>query len=321
MPKTSFDGKGSWQSFKTKFNVFAENQCWTSKERLNYLCLCFEGQASDFFARTMAREPDIDYFELLKKIERRFNIEDLPETAQMYFSYATQSAKENIVEWADRVVSMATKAYSDLTDAQIYRQAIFRFCQGLTDKAAGHYTINLRPRTMEEAIDKVRWYQHTDWMMYGRNKRDVKAMKTGDSYDTCSVEFGREETADNEQCAQISRAFIPKKSGQEPKPGNSTTNEKKVRFEPTDKYEELEKRVGTVEKAVTEIGTTVNKGIADLTKQIEGLTGKFQKRKPIYDKKDIRCYTCGELGHYSNECDKKRSRARISAISEGGRGK
>ncbi len=110
-------------------------------------------------------------------MELRFDVRELPETSQVYFTYAKQSGKESLIEWADRILTMATRAYPDLSDGQIFNHAIFKFCEGCLDKAAGHYTINLRPATMEDAIDKIRWYQHTDSIMYGKPKRDARSIR------------------------------------------------------------------------------------------------------------------------------------------------
>jgi hypothetical protein len=42
----------------------------------------------------------------------------------------------------------------------MYQQAVVRLCQGAADKEAGSYASNIRPKNIEEAIDKMRWFQH-----------------------------------------------------------------------------------------------------------------------------------------------------------------
>ena len=44
-------------------------------------------------------------------------------------------------------------------------------CQGAADKEAGSYASNIRPKHIEEAIDKMRWYQHSYQAIFGRNPR------------------------------------------------------------------------------------------------------------------------------------------------------
>ncbi len=183
LPKSiSFDGKGDWRAFSTKFTTFAEGQRWSTKERKNNLCWSFEGKASEYYSRLVERDPQIDYFEILRKMERRFDIRDLPETAQVYFSYASQSSKEDLIEWADRVFTMATRATQTCLIIRLRNMQSSSSVRGGTDKAAGHYAVNLRPLTMEEAIDKIRWYQHTDRVMYGRGRSEVKTVRASTDY-------------------------------------------------------------------------------------------------------------------------------------------
>uniref|UniRef100_K1PRF6 Uncharacterized protein n=1 Tax=Magallana gigas TaxID=29159 RepID=K1PRF6_MAGGI len=44
------------------------------------LCWCLQGKASEFYTTIVSRDFDIDYFELIRKLEKRFNFVDLPET-------------------------------------------------------------------------------------------------------------------------------------------------------------------------------------------------------------------------------------------------
>ena len=62
-----------------------------------------------------------------------------------------------------------------------------RLCQGAADKEAGSYASNSRPKNIEEAIDKMRWFQHNYQAIFGttlgRNpRRDVKQISPGPHY-------------------------------------------------------------------------------------------------------------------------------------------
>ena len=55
-----------------------------------------------------------------------------------------------------------------------------RLCQGASDKEAGSYASNIRPKNIEEAIDKMRWHQHNHQAIYGRTpRREVKQVSPG----------------------------------------------------------------------------------------------------------------------------------------------
>ncbi|KAH3737269.1 uncharacterized protein LOC127849771 [Dreissena polymorpha] len=121
----------------------------------------------------MDREVELNYSEVVDKLERRFGYRDLPETARVTFSSARQGDDESVDDWADRVLTLAGKAYRDLPKAYMLQESILRFCMGARDKEAGELVINQRPASIEQAFDKLKWAVHTHGLMYGR----VKAVK------------------------------------------------------------------------------------------------------------------------------------------------
>ena len=47
-----------------------------------------------------------------------------------------------------------------------------RFCQGLAYKEAGHHVCIREPKSIEEALNGVKWYQYVHQSMYGDNSKD-----------------------------------------------------------------------------------------------------------------------------------------------------
>lgn len=79
------------------------------------------------------RNQDIDYFDLVRKMEKRFNFVNLLETLQVQFIGSHQNVGENLEDWADRLLFLATKAFCDLPENHAYSQAILKLCQGCCD--------------------------------------------------------------------------------------------------------------------------------------------------------------------------------------------
>jgi hypothetical protein len=52
--------------------------------------------------------------DLIRKLEKRFGFRELPETAQVQFNNARQTPEELLENWADQVLSLATRAFRDL---------------------------------------------------------------------------------------------------------------------------------------------------------------------------------------------------------------
>ncbi|KAH3878357.1 hypothetical protein DPMN_002246 [Dreissena polymorpha] len=175
LPKSlTYDGKVSWQAFLTKFGKFASIFEWTEEEKRNYLCLCLTDRASEFYALTTDRHTEMTYAAVVEKLERRFGYRELPKTAMVTFSSATQREEESLDEWADRVFTLAGKAFRELPDASMTQQAILRFCIGTREKEAGEQVINQRPQSIEQAIDKMKWAIHTHCLIYRRPKAEKK---------------------------------------------------------------------------------------------------------------------------------------------------
>ena len=63
-------------------------------------------------------------------------------------------------DWADRVVTLAYRAFKDLPDSWKIQQSVMRFCLGLEDNEAGKYVCLREPGSIESAINLVRQYQH-----------------------------------------------------------------------------------------------------------------------------------------------------------------
>ncbi|KAH3709581.1 hypothetical protein DPMN_069045 [Dreissena polymorpha] len=83
-PKTLvYSGKGSWKSFKSKFNRYVVVNDWSEKEKKDYLCLCLTDTARDYHTLITNKTPDITYNAIMEKLERRFGCQELPETAEI----------------------------------------------------------------------------------------------------------------------------------------------------------------------------------------------------------------------------------------------
>lgn len=107
-----------------KLNRYADVSQWTTTGRKDQLCWCLQGKASELYTTTVSRDYDIDYFELNRKLEKRYNVVDLPETLQFQFMEAHQNATEKLEDWADRLLSLAMKAFRYLPEEHIYSQVV-----------------------------------------------------------------------------------------------------------------------------------------------------------------------------------------------------
>ncbi|KAH3722382.1 hypothetical protein DPMN_065340 [Dreissena polymorpha] len=118
-----------------------------------YLCLSLTGKASEFYALVTDKRDNLSFVNIVEKLVLRFGYKELPETAKIKFSNATQTHDETIDDWADRFLTLATKAFRHLPANYMNEQVVLCFCHGLNDKEAGESVVNMRPKSIEEAIN------------------------------------------------------------------------------------------------------------------------------------------------------------------------
>ena len=92
-------------------------------------------------------DPEADVATIFRKMEKGLGVKELPETSHARFQQATQTAEEELDNWADRILTLAGKAFKHLPEKHMMQQAVVRFCQGCHDKEAGQSACNSRPHT------------------------------------------------------------------------------------------------------------------------------------------------------------------------------
>lgn len=78
---------------------------------------------------------------------------------QMKFQSATQHNNELLHQWADRILAFATYAFPGVPDVYVY--AIPCLCFGAEDQHAGLHAHDCQPKTVEEALDRMLYYEFT----------------------------------------------------------------------------------------------------------------------------------------------------------------
>ena len=78
-------------------------------------------------------------------------------------------------------MTLTTRAFKDLPEHYSNSLDVVRFCQGLTDKEAGHHVCMQEPKSMEQALNGIKWYQYVHQSMYTENRRDRQSHEYDDA--------------------------------------------------------------------------------------------------------------------------------------------
>ena len=157
LPKNlEFDGKTNWILFKQKFESYAAAAGWTDDKKTDMLVWGLKGKAADFYVLLCNMNEDLSYKHLISEWGRdsrgRSFQKPFRPVSRMNFSMKVKL-------YVTGLLTLAAKAYKDLPEAWIRRHAIIRFCMGCLDLEAGQHTCIQQPKSFEEAMDKMEWFQ------------------------------------------------------------------------------------------------------------------------------------------------------------------
>ena len=304
LPKgLTFDGKTSWASFKRKFETYAEASSWSENEKNHAMCWSLTGKAADYYALLTERDAQIDYSTLMDRMERRFGARELPETSYARFASAQQRENEELEDWADRVLTLANRAFKDLPESHMNRQAIIKLCQGCADREAGQNACNARPTSMQGAMETIRWYQFTSQSMFGSKGSKVKQRAVSVSPDReetpLHVAAVKTETMNGSWNKTSADRQGPSQavsgSGQG---GWSRTGDGQCVSSPSPRQNTYDQRITALESGISKIQQDMEKMATAIQ------TINVRPRSPSPGASG--CFHCGDSSHFRRDCPKLR---------------
>ena len=122
----TFDGSGNWLDYRALFEVCAELNGWTEKERGMYLAVSLRGQAQGVFGNLAGGTHN--YTELIKALEERFAPPNQTELYRIQLRERRQKASESLFELGQDIRRLTNLAYptapSDLRETLAKEQFI-----------------------------------------------------------------------------------------------------------------------------------------------------------------------------------------------------
>lgn len=153
---------------------------------------CLSGK--DYYSNRLNRQPHLQYVQagLLVNLTSRFG------NLMAEIQTEKQKPDKDLDDWADMILDLAYRAFTDLPEARVERLAIIWLCQGCNDRDAGHGVITgpNRPASVNSTVEAIRWYQLSNKVIYCRQSKTVTAV---------AVESG----SDNEGCDDYDPSLNP----------------------------------------------------------------------------------------------------------------
>jgi hypothetical protein len=291
-----FDGRVEWKAFWLQFTTLAEYYTWDEENQLRKLMFSLKGQALDYVAQlpelTRLRLSSLTY-----ALDKRFGDHILPETYRATLNNVKKQFKESNREYEARVRKLVTKAYPGLEGNEMYNSlTVEHLGMGLPDPNMAFDILARKPKTVEEALHAIEWYECCKATQ--KKRHQVRKVTATDERDS----------EPEENTAEI-RRFGGKKF---------VTEERLYQFgnELQSKLVSALTEVVGKEKSV-EVSSEVRRKEKSSADQSGLIKGKSWESSPKYNTGSITCYRCGELGHYARSCPKESANVREIAENDG----
>ena len=181
MPKMdTFDGNPvSWDGFYCNFKFYSASHRWSDDTKLEKLRACLRGKAVQFIQKK-PRYVHTSYRDLIHALKKRYSIRDPPSTVRKGLHGIKQLETESIKEFADRVYENVTDGYPDAGDEMVQSIAVDHFLTGCKDRQAAMIANMLPPRTISQAMKKVKEQVHNlkSFIMFEDDYR-IKEVRQG----------------------------------------------------------------------------------------------------------------------------------------------
>ena len=308
-----FDGKTNWTLFKQKFESYATAAGWTDDKKTDMLIWGLKGKAADFYVLLCNMNADLSYKHLMSEFGKRFKREELPETLQARFQNECQDEGETLSDWADRILTLAAKAYKDLPEAWIRRHAIIRFCMGCLDLEAGQHACTQQPKSFKEAMDKMEWFQCINKTSKSRRPSskatksdppvDAYTCKSYDDYDTYSCSDEEEDESEGYllSTCDTKQNINPYSSIHRTDSGLIPRNEFLQSGTSTPALTEVARQMSKVSNEMSSLCSNVS----DLTSGIKNMLCEIDNGA----QQRSSCFTCGSPQLMAKECPSRLSRS------------
>jgi DNA gyrase/topoisomerase IV subunit A len=129
-PPPTFNRNTTWSVFRRQFEIVAEHNRWSDREKLTYLITALKGRAADVL---YGIPTSTTYEETLQALEDCFGDHHFSAAYRCQLTTRTQKAGESLQDFATAIEQLAHRAYPILPEDHIRRKAGRVFAYGVKD--------------------------------------------------------------------------------------------------------------------------------------------------------------------------------------------
>ena len=161
-PRTAlplFSGNSEWKVFWLQFGRLAKRFGWSEDATLDRLISCLRDEALEHFV-AQSTSVQCSLRLAVMSFQRRFDDQRLPETYRAELQTIRKQSKESLEEYSSRVRRLVSKAYPDMVGTYLCEDiTIEHMVGGLPDQTLIYDVLTKKPKSVEEALDLIRWHE------------------------------------------------------------------------------------------------------------------------------------------------------------------
>ncbi|GFY33268.1 retrovirus-related Pol polyprotein from transposon 412 [Trichonephila clavipes] len=129
---STYDGKSSWQVYKTQFSIVADANQWDSQTKVCQLAASLRADAADIL-QTLPETQRLDFDALVNALELRFGEKCVKDYSRLQLKSRQQKVSETLQELATDVERLSHLAFSDCPTEVREVLALQHFIDGVRD--------------------------------------------------------------------------------------------------------------------------------------------------------------------------------------------
>ena len=292
----SYDGSTEWETFIHRFKLVADQMGLDDREKAEFLVSTLKGDSFKAIMYAQRVHGELSFQDICRRLETQYEGDfSTPAAAWSKLGQAFQQREESLFHWYDRLNSIGDSIFRvDISGRNsIEPRLVSKFCFAAWDRAAGVKAMEQGPpKSLEEAVESVRGYQHVQGAADNNFAERPRAKVRGwsperekldcrnqypsrrDDVDSRSDRYRGSSRAVQSQSAYRARSPEFKRyEGSLSRAEDAHDRERDSR----DKYQ-VRAVTGGLEAVVAELTKQVGGLTQELTKQVGGLTQELTKQ-------------------------------------------